>query len=247
MVEGLAALCRRLGAPGGPCILAEGNVGARADEASFWIKGSGLEMATIDPEGFSRVALAAVLDLIRDSTHDETALRQALNAARIDGPEPSTESFMHASLISLGGAEVVVHTHPEPVLSLVCLPEASEWAGRRLFPDEIVCCGPATAFVPYVAPGLPLARALEERGRAFHAEWGCWPKTLWLENHGLITVGATIAEAEAATQMAIKAARVLLAALQTGREPHWLSEAEVAQIHHWPDEHARRRRLFEKG
>lgn len=201
----------------------------------------------IGSDGFSRVALAAVLDLIRDSNHDETALRRALDAARLDGPAPSTESFMHASLMSLCGARVVVHTHPEPILSLVCLPEAPQWAGRRLFPDEIVCCGPATAFVPYVAPGLPLARELEERCRAFHEGCGQWPKTLWLENHGLITIGATIAEAEAATAMAIKAARVLLGALQTGREPRWLSEDEVAQIHHWPDEHARQRMLFDKS
>ena len=114
----------------------------------------------------------------------------------------------------------------------------------RLFPDEIVCCGPATCWVEYVAPGLPLARAIRERVRAFAKEHGDLPKILWLQNHGLIALGKTANEAESATMMAVKAARIWQAALALQKEPTTLTADQVRQIYTWPDEHFRQKLLW---
>lgn len=241
----LVALARSLSLPDRDlCILAEGNVSGRADGDSFWIKGSGQQMAEIESGGFSRVSLAAVLEAMDRSYGADQEIRDALNAANLEGPNPSTETFMHAVLLNQPGIDCVAHVHPTPLLSLLCLPGAEGRALRRLFPDEIVCCGPASCYVPYMAPGLALAHEVAARRSAFQQLFGVEPKTYWLQNHGLIAVGATTREVEAACLMSVKAARVLLGALQTGIEPTWLSEREVDQIYNWPDEHARQRALW---
>lgn len=225
-------------------ILAEGNVSARADADSFWIKGSGQMMGSMGADGFSRVRLAEVQASIHGRFQDVIAIRSALNDACIEGPAPSTEAYMHALLLGFPGVNYVGHVHPTPLLSLLCLKQAREWASKRLFPDEIVCCGPAACFVPYVAPGLELARAIQKEAATFRKRHGVDPKTLWLENHGLIAVGATTREVESACLMSVKAARVLLGAVQSGLDIKWMTDAEVAHIFNWPDEHARQKALW---
>jgi rhamnose utilization protein RhaD (predicted bifunctional aldolase and dehydrogenase) len=201
-------------------------------------------MGSIKPEGFSRVDLGKVLDALHRHFESDEAIRSALNESCIEGPAPSTETFMHAALLSIPGVKVVGHVHPTPLLSLLCLEGAEEWAGKRLYPDEIVCCGPATCFIPYVAPGLDLARSIELKTEVFQLRYGVFPRTYWLQNHGLIAVGGTAAEVESACLMAVKAARVILGALQTGEKIRWLTDEEIAHIYNWPDEHARQRALW---
>lgn len=225
-------------------ILAEGNVSARADAETFLIKGSGQQMSSLRAEGLSRVRLGAIWAAIHQSFDSDEAVRAALNSACVEGPPPSTETFMHAALLGLPGVSFVGHTHPTPLLSLLCLKDARDWAYRRLFPDEIVCCGPASCFVPYVAPGLELARAINREIEFFRDRFGVNPKTFWLENHGLIAVGANAKEVEGACLMSVKAARVVLGALQTGKEIKWLSDEEISHIYNWPDEHARQKALW---
>ncbi|HWA83974.1 MAG TPA: class II aldolase/adducin family protein [Fimbriimonadaceae bacterium] len=241
----LLSLARAMAAPENDlCILAEGNVSARAGEDSFWVKGSGQAMGAMGVDGFSLVRLRQVCEAVDGDFADDGAIRQALNDACVEGPSPSTETFMHASLLQLPGVSFVGHTHPTPLLSLLCLSDARDYATRRLFPDEIVCCGPAACFVPYVAPGLELARSIRRETAAFLVKHGITPKTFWLENHGLIAVGATAKEVESACLMSVKAARVLLSALQSGRTVKWLTVEEVAHIYNWPDEHARQKALW---
>lgn len=245
MLDELLDLARSLASPAADmAILAEGNVSARADEETFWVKGSGRAMGSMGADGFSKVRIAPVLAALDQAFADDGAIRQTLNSARTEGPAPSTETFMHAYLLGLPAVNFVGHTHPAPLLSLLCLKEARKWASRRLFPDEVVCCGPAACFVPYVAPGLELARAIRRETLEFRSKYGVDPKTIWLENHGLIALGGSAKEVESACQMSVKAARVLLGALQSGREIKWMTDEEVAHIYNWPDEHARQKALW---
>ncbi len=230
------------------CILAEGNVSCQAKEGQLWIKGSGSSMRGIAADAFACVKTPGVLEAVRlQAPMSETAARELLNAAKLDRGRalPSTETYMHALLLARSRGGFVAHGHPTPLLALLALPEAEEWATKRLFPDEIVLCGPASCWVPYVAPGLPLAQEIERRAEAFVARFGIEPKAFWLQNHGLIAVGKSHKEALGAALMAVKAAHVLLGALQTGRVPRWLTDAEVDQIYRWPDEHARQRALWQ--
>ena len=226
------------------CILGEGNVSClAAEQDSIWVKGSGQQMQEIQAEGFAHVKLSGVCTGLTQSL-DDALCRQLLNRATIDGHNPSTETFMHAWLLLETGAFFVAHSHPVPLLSLLCTTAAEDLATKRIFPDEIVCCGPASCFIPYVAPGLLLAQIIQERASIFKNNFGSWPKTYWLQNHGLICTGATAKEAAAASLMTVKVAKVLLGALATGQDLVFLSKGSIDQIYRWEDEHARQRMIF---
>jgi rhamnose utilization protein RhaD (predicted bifunctional aldolase and dehydrogenase) len=240
--DSLVALTHRLGDPQeGLAILAEGNTSTTvgADPDSFWVKASGLHMATIEVSGFVHVRRAPMLASLRESKLDDLAVKEVLAAARVDSNEkqmPSVETFMHAYLLGLPGVSWVGHTHPKRLLAILSRPSASHEAERRLFPDEVVCCGPATAFVPYTDPGLPLALAIKASVERYAAERGETPKTIWLANHGLIVLGSTPAEVISGTLMSEKAASVRL---ESGVEAVSLSAEQIERIHRRPDEHYR--------
>ena len=112
----------------------------------------------------------------------------------------------------------------------------------RLFPDEIVVTGLAPLAVPYVDPGLPLAREVHQRIQAYLETYGERPKMILMQNHGLIALAPTGEQVENITAMATKAARVLVGTYALGG-PNFLSEEAVNRIHTRPDEHYRQRML----
>jgi len=155
---------------------------------------------------------------------------------------PSVETVLHALALALGEAHYVVHTHPTSVNAILCSRAAEEAFAGRLFPDEIVVCGPAPAYVPYTDPGVPLARKVAETLKAYRDAWGEPPKALLMQNHGLVALGRTAQEAENVTMMMTKVARVLLGAYAVGG-PRFLSSSQVERIHTRPDEAYRRKQL----
>jgi len=248
VLSDVVALGRMLGDPTHDlAILAEGNASTTADEDTFWVKASGFSMREIGPEGFVRVRFAPIMERLKEGELDDQGVRQLLAESRADETPlmPSVETFMHAYLLGLPDVAFVGHTHPTPVVSLLSVEGAEELARQRLFPDEIVCCGPAAAFVPYVDPGLPLARAIASSVERFVEEYGTVPKTIWLQNHGLIALGRSVREIESAMLMSIKAARVWLGSLGSGLRPNPLSREAVERIHHRPDEHYRQKMLWQ--
>jgi rhamnose utilization protein RhaD (predicted bifunctional aldolase and dehydrogenase) len=227
------------------CILGEGNTSARADEGSFWVKASGAELARADASSFVRVDMGRVLALLEGPELSDQAIKEALEAARLDpaaAGRPSVETVLHAACLSLEGVRFVGHTHPTAVNALTCSLAFEEAFTGRLFPDEIVLCGPASLLVPYTDPGLPLARAVRGRLAAYLEEYGEPPKVILLQNHGLFALGRSAREVAAITAMAVKAARVLLGTYAAGG-PRFLPPEAVARIHTRPDEAYRRRKL----
>ena len=117
-----------------------------------------------------------------------------------------------------------------------------EGAIGRLFPDQIVSCGPSSAVVPYTDPGLPLARKINEVIDEYIETYNETPKMIVMQNHGMIALGKTPHEVMAITAMALKAARVLQGAYAFGG-PHFMTPENVARIHTRPDEQYRRKRI----
>ena len=247
VTETLVRLARTLGDPqGGMAILAEGNVSGREDETAFRVKASGTSLSTLDEDGLVRVAFAPLIAVLDGAELDDAGVRGTLSAARTDAgvaAMPSVETFMHAYLLGLPEVRYVGHTHPTPLLSLLALADAADLARQRMFPDEIVCCGPESPYVPYVDPGLPLARAIRTAVERHVEAWGSVPKTIWLGNHGLIALGRSAPEVESASRMTVKVAQAWLGALATGRPIRPLTRAEIERIHTRPDEHYRQRLL----
>lgn len=250
-LDDLIAMSRLLAEPErNLVIIGEGNTSARVggtDGETFWIKASGYEMHNIGENGFVQVRFAPILAFLAAEDDDPAALNEAVNASKIrpDAPRPSIEVLFHAAVLAdcaPDGVAYIAHTHPVSVNGMLCSRRAEEYAARRLFPDDVVLCGPRSVFVPYTDPGLPLARAIRARTRAYMAEFGEAPKVVLMANHGLITLGRTAQEAVNITLMAVKTAQIYLGACAAG-EPVFLSDHDIAHIWKRPDE-IYRRKLF---
>jgi len=242
----LIVMSRALGDPAKDyVILSEGNTSARVDEEAFFVKASGTKLESIEASGFVEVRFEHVLALLEKEHLSDEQIRAGLEAAKVnpDGPLcPSVETILHARALSSGAAKFVGHTHPTVVNAILCSQQAEEAFAGRLFPDEIVVCGPAPVVVPYTDPGLPLARAAWA-GVERHADlYGQWPKVILLQNHGLIVFGQSAQEVVDTTAMAVKTARVLLGTYTLGG-PHFLSARQVDRLRTRPDEEYRRRVL----
>lgn len=147
------------------------------------VKGSGWDLATIEPAGHPACRLDALEALARLPALSDEAMVNGLRLALLDAqaPTPSVEALLHATL----PAKFVDHTHADGVLALVDQPNAEELA-RECFPRGLV-------WVPYVMPGFSLAHACKKAWDATVAR-GEEPEVMLLDKHGIFTFGATAKE-----------------------------------------------------
>jgi rhamnose utilization protein RhaD (predicted bifunctional aldolase and dehydrogenase)/NAD(P)-dependent dehydrogenase (short-subunit alcohol dehydrogenase family) len=144
------------------------------------VKGSGWDMATIEPAGLPAVRLEPLRKLRRrNALSDEDMVRvQRTNLIDPAAPNPSVETLLHAFLPHA----FVDHTHSTAVLSLTDQPQ-----GEKLC-EEVY--GKRLGYVPYIMPGFALAKAAAdafERDRSVEG--------LILHKHGIFTFGADAREA----------------------------------------------------
>jgi rhamnose utilization protein RhaD (predicted bifunctional aldolase and dehydrogenase) len=242
----LVALSNSLGRPENDyVILGEGNTSTRLDEQSFYVKASGTELRTITERGFVQVSFERVLGLMAREGLTDADVKAGLSAAKVDPDapgHPSVETLLHALCLNLPGINWVGHTHPIAINALTCSVGFEAAYAGRIFPDEIVLCGPAPVIVPYTDPGVPLARETWTRISRYIDEYNEQPRIILIQNHGLIVLGKTAQQVEDTTAMAVKAARILLGTYAAGG-PNFLSEHDVARIHTRPDELYRRQKL----
>jgi rhamnose utilization protein RhaD (predicted bifunctional aldolase and dehydrogenase) len=242
----LVTLSNHLGDPSlDYAILGEGNTSARADTKTFWVKASGYELRTITAKGFVQVAFDRVLALLDRPNLSDQDIKDGLMAARVDpsaSAHPSVETLLHAVCLNLEGVNFVGHTHPTAVNALTCSVAFETAFSGRLFPDEIVVCGPAPLLVPYIDPGVPLARKVKDLLGSYLEHYGDPPRAVLMQNHGLIALGHTATQVENITAMMVKTARVLLSTFAAGG-PHFMPPKEVERIHARPDELYRRKQL----
>jgi rhamnose utilization protein RhaD (predicted bifunctional aldolase and dehydrogenase)/NAD(P)-dependent dehydrogenase (short-subunit alcohol dehydrogenase family) len=144
------------------------------------VKASGVDMATITPDGFPAVRLEPMRKLRVRATIDDEELLGIERANLIDprAPNPSVEMMLHAFLPH----KFVDHTHATVVLSLIDQPRGEQICGE-VFAGRM-------AFVPYLMPGFGLAKKAIE---VFEGAPGC--EGLILSKHGLVTFGETAREA----------------------------------------------------
>jgi rhamnose utilization protein RhaD (predicted bifunctional aldolase and dehydrogenase)/NAD(P)-dependent dehydrogenase (short-subunit alcohol dehydrogenase family) len=163
------------------------------------VKGSGADMAVIEPAGLPAVRLTELRMLLaRDAMSDEEMVRaQRANLLDPMAPNPSVETLLHAFIPQL----FVDHTHATAVLSLIDQPDG-EARAADLYDGRM-------GIVPYLMPGFGLAKAA---ARVFAASPGA--VGLILHKHGIFTFADTAREAyERMIEMVSRAE----AALQRGR------------------------------
>jgi rhamnose utilization protein RhaD (predicted bifunctional aldolase and dehydrogenase) len=246
ILDQLIILSNNLGRPENDfAILGEGNTSARADAETFYVKASGSELRTITASGFVQVAFDRVKKLLELDGGDDAGVKAGLQAAKVDPAapgHPSVETLLHALCLSLPDVNFVGHTHPTAINAITCAVGFEQAFAGRLFPDEIVLCGPASVLVPYTDPGVSLARKTQERIAAYMAQYGETPRVVMIQNHGLIALGRTAEQTENITKMAVKAARILLGTYAVGG-PRFFSQSDIDRIHTRPDERIRQEKL----
>ena len=225
-------------------ILGEGNTSARCDDETFLVKASGSSLATLKETDLVECRFASLLPMLDRDDLGDPEIEDSLFGSRVDpsARKPSVEALFHAYLLTLPGINFVGHVHSIAVNRILCSPRARDFAERRLFPDEIVCCGGTSVLVPYTDPGLKLSQMIRQGCEAFIERHGTNPRLILLENHGLIALGSTPAAVKAATYMADKAARIFAGAAALGG-PVFLDASQVDRIANRTDEHYRQRAL----
>lgn len=245
LLEQLIALSRELGREDRKlAILGEGNTSCRLSDETFLVKASGSSLGSMTADDVTECRFAPLLALLdREGAGDEE-IAATLLASRVSqhAKRPSTEAVFHAYLLSLPGISWVGHTHPITINGILCSPRAADFATKRMFPDEIVCCGKQSVLVPYVDPGVPLARAIRTGVQAHRTQFAGPPRIILLTNHGLIAPSSSPTGVMTAMQMAVKAAEIFnLAALHGG--PVFLEQSGVNRIESRDDEQYRRQQL----
>lgn len=225
-------------------ILGEGNTSADLGDGTFLVKASGSSLSTLQPGDLTRVNMATALEALDDPSIGDPEVRRILESSRMDDSAklPSVETFMHAICLSEGGAKWVGHCHAESVLAILASQHGARPFLNHLFPDAIVVCGRHVAVVPYIDPGLELARGVRQALKGHREAHGIPPKVVLLENHGPVALGASPVEVLNILLMLDKWARILGQTLSMGG-PRFLPEAVSDRIDTRPDEHHRRARI----
>ena len=148
--------------------------------AVLCVKGSGSDMAAIEPAGLPAVRLDRLRKLrARAALTDEELLRiQRASLLEPAAPNPSVEILLHAFLPH----KFVDHTHANAILSIVDQPDG-EAICAALYDGRV-------SVVPYVMPGFALAKRAADIYEAKPDVEG-----LILHKHGIFTFGTSAREA----------------------------------------------------
>jgi len=144
------------------------------------VKGSGWDMADIEPAGLPAVKLEPLLTLKEKKyLSDENMVSfQKRNLINIKSPNPSVETFLHAFL----PFKFVDHTHADAVLNVTNRPGGLNFC-KKVFGSKV-------SVVPYVMPGFMLAKKINEI-YSENPNINC----LILMNHGIFTFADKAKEA----------------------------------------------------
>src|SRR5712664_1068559 len=117
------------------------------DEDVLYVKGSGWDLETIEPAGFTPVALGYVRRLAGLSKLPDPQMVNELNThtLRAGAPSPSVETILHAILPH----PYVDHTHADAVLSVSNSPDGEKRI-RDIYGNRVVV-------IPYIMAGFDLA------------------------------------------------------------------------------------------
>jgi rhamnose utilization protein RhaD (predicted bifunctional aldolase and dehydrogenase)/NAD(P)-dependent dehydrogenase (short-subunit alcohol dehydrogenase family) len=140
----------------------------------LYVKGSGVDLATIDPEGFVGMDLSALRKLKSLDTISDEDLENQMRINKIywSSPDPSVEALLHAFLPH----KYVDHTHADNILILTNQKEGEKFIKEAL--------GSRVAVVPYAMSGLPLAKNVVAR-----YELDTNIEAIIVLNHGIFTFG----------------------------------------------------------
>ncbi len=136
------------------------------------VKGSGWDMAEIEPAGLPAVKIEPLLAFKnkKNLSDEDMVAYQKKNLIDIKSPNPSVETFLHAFL----PFKFVDHTHSDAIMNVTNRPNGVQFC-KKIF-------GKKVSIVPYVMPGFGLAKKIQEV-YSKNPNINC----LILLNHGIFT------------------------------------------------------------
>lgn len=148
----------------------------------LYIKGSGWDLETIEPQGFAPARLEYLRELATLEHMTDIQMANELRCALIDAsaPSPSVEAILHAIIPH----KFVDHTHADAIIALTNTPDGRAHI-EAVFGDDVV-------IIPYIMPGFRLARLCAE---LFPQQATARTQGMILLNHGIFTFGETAHEA----------------------------------------------------
>jgi rhamnose utilization protein RhaD (predicted bifunctional aldolase and dehydrogenase)/NAD(P)-dependent dehydrogenase (short-subunit alcohol dehydrogenase family) len=151
------------------------------EETILYVKGSGWDLESIEPQGFSPVRLGHVLKLAKlDRLSDPDMVNELVtHMVRAAAPAPSIETILHGCM----PYKFVDHTHADALLAITNTPNGEKRV-RELYGDSVVV-------IPYLMPGFDLARAVAREFARLAT-----PRTIGvvLMKHGIFSFGHTARE-----------------------------------------------------
>lgn len=187
-LEKLVQLSRRYGS-NDEFVLSGGGNTSYKDDTFLYVKASGVQLGTIDADGFAKLRLENLNGMWEKQYPSEPEARDAevlqdMLSARAEGEEkrPSVETLLHA----LFPQPYVAHMHP-PLVNGVTCSQNGEQVVADLFGDRAI-------WIPTVNPGYVLARTVKEGIEKHLEQKKPFPKLVFMENHGVFVAGDTTEE-----------------------------------------------------
>ena len=206
----------------------EGAVAATlAGGAQCVVSASRTKLIELAAEHLVEIDLAKARALI--PLEEATAEQIAAVQIRPESPVAGADALAFADLFAFEGIHFALHTQPIPVNQVICSPRARQFSDRRNLPDEILACGQASVLVPFMPPGLPLAKEIRRKIALWRDRYKTIPKLILIQNHGMIALGKTAEEVQTVTEMAVKYAEIFVGAAMMGG-PEFLKPNYVTQI-----------------
>lgn len=182
LLEEVAQLSRRFGLDPQFSRAGGGNSSVKTGDV-LYVKPSGVSLGSLTSDALMPLDMQPLLALIDGDpaagpVRGSEAVMQVAMAARlrpVGERRPSVECLFHALI----PRRFVLHTHPT-IINVVCCARDGSRIAEQLFADDAL-------WIPYVDPGLPLARAISDARRRFEHRTGrAAPDVVLLQNHGLI-------------------------------------------------------------
>ncbi|MDL1962997.1 MAG: SDR family NAD(P)-dependent oxidoreductase, partial [Deltaproteobacteria bacterium] len=143
-------------------------------EKILYVKGSGVDLSSIEPAGFASVKLEVLEKMVLLEKLDDVDLLRLQRTAMTDSdsPNPSIEAILHAII----PFKYVDHTHADSVVTITNN-EKGKALIREIYKDRVL-------IVPYVKPGFILSKKVYELTQNLD-----WSKVegIILLNHGVFT------------------------------------------------------------
>jgi L-fuculose-phosphate aldolase len=140
------------------------------------------------------------------------------------------EAGFHSYLYGQFNVAYIAHTHPTNTVKILCTDLVSDFANKRLFPDQVIYNGPKSCVVPYATPGKPLEAAIHNHLNEFLDKNHTFPKLILLQNHGIICCGTTITECIYSTEICEKSASIFLHGDSCSNRLNFLDQEETIRL-----------------